>query len=236
MTNPKTEEFKALYATLETKIRKKYNLYDMRESPIYFLAGTKDFYKTGEELYLCADIRNHFAHNPPNEKYRIEIPDACFDLLKDTIEKVDRILGVMDIAIKRRNISYCTLEDSVRKAMVNMEEKHYTHIPILKNDVVFGVFSENTLLSYLIDDEVIGIDSETKFSDPLLMRYLPIEKHRSEKFDFISKDAYLPEINKKFEQAFSVNDRLGLLFVTENGLKTEKMLGIITAWDIAGLV
>ncbi len=112
-----------------------------------------------------------------------------------------------------------------------MQKNNYTHIPIIEHDVVVGVFSENTVLSYLIDDEIIEIGDDVCFT--ALGKYLPIENHSSESFRFISRNASLQNVNELFEKALRSQDRIGLVFVTQNGKPSEKLLGIISAWDAA---
>jgi len=117
--------------------------------------------------------------------------------------------------------------------MVEMNENSFTHIPIVRNGVVLGVFSENTLLRFLIDEEIVSIGSNVKFSD--IEKYLPIDRHRAESFRFIGQETPVSEIEDIFADADRNADRIGLIFVTNSGKKTEKLLGIISAWDIAGI-
>lgn len=115
-----------------------------------------------------------------------------------------------------------------------MNEYVYTHIPIMRDGIVIGVFSENTLLSYLIDDEIVNIDNEVKFSD--IDKYLPLDQHRAESFRFVGQETLVSEIEDIFADAVKKSDRIGLIFVTNSGKKTERLLGIISAWDMAGIV
>lgn len=105
---------------------------------------------------------------------------------------------------------------------------------IMRDGIVIGVFSENTLLSYLIDDEIVNIDNEVKFSD--IDKYLPLDQHRAESFRFVGQETLVSEIEDIFADAVKKSDRIGLIFVTNSGKKTERLLGIISAWDMAGIV
>ena len=117
--------------------------------------------------------------------------------------------------------------------MKKMLDKVYTHIPILENNVVVGVFSENTILDFLVNEKRSCLDENTTISD--FKEYLPITKHKSEVFLFEKKNTYVYELERKFNEAFKNNKRIGMVFVTENGLSNEKLLGVLTAWDVLGV-
>ena len=109
--------------------------------------------------------------------------------------------------------------------------KCYTHVPILEDGIVRGVFSENTLLSYLYGEEIVCIDDETTFSS--LAELLPVDAHASESFRFVPRTITLAEVAEMFTVAMRRADRIGMVFITHSGKPSEKVLGIITAWDVA---
>ena len=49
----------------------------------------------------------------------------------------------------------------------------------------------------------------------------------------MSKEALLDEIEEVFAEGRKNKERIGLVFVTHSGKPTEKLLGIISAWDVA---
>ena len=153
-------------------------------------------------------------------------------LLEQTIEKVRNPKRARNIFIPRNKVCCRSMDDYVYPTMIEMRDNVYTHIPILEDDVVVGVFSENTLLSYLIDDEIVSIDENVKFSD--IAKYLPMDKHTAESFRFVSQNMLLSEVDDIFAEALKNVYRIGLIFVTNSGKSTEKLLGIISAWDVAG--
>lgn len=95
-----------------------------------------------------------------------------------------------------------------------------------------GVFSENTLFGALIEDELVYEKERTKFENPLIKRYCLLDNHVSEVFEFIPRSMLLEDAKQLFTNAFNKNQRLAMLFITEHGKQTEKLLGIITPWDI----
>ena len=126
------------------------------------------------------------------------------------------------------------MEDYVRPVLCEMAEKSYTHVPILEDGVVRGVFSENTLLSYLYGEEIVCIDDKTTFLP--LAALLPMDAHASESFRFVPRTMTLAEVAELFTAAMRRADRIGMVFITHSGKPSEKVLGIITAWDVAAFL
>ena len=231
--NSKTERFLDKYRQLEAIVSARYNLRDS-ESAVLFLERKPEYRAIKSELAYCREVRNLLSHNPKIQgRYAVEPSSEMIALLDRTIECVKNPQRAKHIWIPRSRISCRTMEDLVRPAMVEMNENIYTHIPILKDGVVVGVFSENTLLSCLLDGETVTIGNDIRFSD--IQEYLPIDQHRAESFRFISQEMPVSEIEDLFAEATKRPERIGLLFVTKNGLKTEKLLGIISPWDVAGI-
>lgn len=231
--NSKTEEFLDKYRKLEAIVSAQYNLSDS-ESAVSFLERRSEYRAIKSELAYCREVRNLLTHNPKvRNRYAVEPSGEMITLLEQTVERVKNPQKAKHICVPREKVYCRTMEDYVHPAMVEMNEQIYTHIPIMKDGVVVGVFSENTLLSYLIDDEIVSIDNNVKFSD--IEKYLPLDRHRAESFRFIGQETLVSEIEDIFADAVKKSDRIGLIFVTNSGRKTEKLLGIISAWDVAGI-
>ncbi len=231
--NHKTELFLDEYKKLEAIVSARYNLRDS-ESAVGFLERRPEYQAIKSDLAYCREVRNLLTHNPKiKDRYAVEPSDEMIALLKQTVERVENPQKAKNIWVPRNRVYCRTMDDEVRPAMVKMNEQMYTHIPILKDGVVVGVFSENTLLSYLIDDEAVSIDNHVKFSD--IEKYLSLDRHRAESFRFIGQETPVSEIEDIFADADKKSDRIGLIFVTNNGRKTGKLLGIISAWDVAGI-
>lgn len=230
--NSKAELFLDKYRKLEATVSARYNL-SSSDSAVGYLERRPEYRAIKSELAYCREVRNLLAHNPKvKERYAVEPSDEMIDLLDQTVDRINNPLKARHICVPIGKVSCRVMDDYVRPAMMEMNERVYTHIPIMKEGVVIGVFSENTLLSYLIDDEIVSIDNNIKFLD--IGKYLPLDQHRAESFRFVGQETLVSEIEDIFAAAVKNSDRIGLIFVTKSGKKTEKLLGIISAWDIAG--
>lgn len=228
----RTEEFLDLYKQLEELAIKRYGYPDDGKAVLNLQKRT-EFRNIHTELGYCREVRNLLQHKPKVAgSYAVTPSDEMIALLKETANKVKNPPRARDIAISISSILYKTMDDYVRPTMIEMQKNVFTHIPILQDGIVVGVFSENTVFSYLIDEGIIGIEGDTKFSD--LKEYLPLEKHRSESFRFVPQHIEAEKVRLLFEKALEEQDRIGLVFTTRTGKSDEPLLGIITAWDIAG--
>ncbi|MBQ1502807.1 MAG: hypothetical protein IIZ35_02290, partial [Clostridia bacterium] len=110
------------------------------------------------------------------------------------------------------------------------QELFYSHVPIVESGVVTGVFSENSVVTWLVDG-VAPVGVTTTFSD--IKKYLAFDVSEAESYRFISGYERVSSIIDTFESATVKGDRVGMIFVTKNGRRDGELLGIITAWDVA---
>ena len=228
----KTEEFLDLYRQLESQIKESFP--EAGSSPIPWLCRRREFRHLSSELDYCREVRNLLSHREKiNGSYAVEPSDAMVDTLRSTIDRITNPARAHHIMISRKQTIAKTMNDLVKPTMATMLERKFSHVPILKDERVIGVFGEAVLLRCLVEAETLSIDAAMRFRD--LERYLPLENHVSEVFRFVSRNAYATDIADMFDEADRSEDRIGMVFVTENGKPTERLLGIITAWDIASL-
>ena len=191
----------------------------------------QDFYK---DLKMFADMRNLLVHNPYKGN-----ADPILVPHKYIVEKYEDIKNqvlypkkALAIAIPANLIYTTTLDDNALEVMRTMNEKVYTHVPVLENKKMAGVFSENTILSYLSHHKEALILKDMKIGE--FSEFIPIDKHLSETFEFVNRHALLIEVEELFRKNLAQRRRIGMVFITNSGKKDEDLLGIITSWDIAG--
>lgn len=226
----RADEFMDIYRQLEAIATDKYNL-PKDGKAVSFLEKQPEFRNIRLELGYCHEVRNLLTHNPKiSDKYTVDPSEEMIELLKNTVEKVINPPKAKSIMIPKQKILWRTMNDFILPVVHEMVSKTFTNIPILEECVVIGVFSESTLLSYLVDEEIISIDDHMVFSD--LEKYLWLKNHTAESFRFVSEDTLKTTIEDMFSDANKHGERIGLIFVTHSGRATEKVLGIITAWDL----
>lgn len=229
----RTEEFLDKYKQMETLVRNEYNL-DNNESVMNFLINNKDFKVIENELDLCRDTRNLLSHNPKiNGEYAVYPSEEMIKLLDKVIQKVARPLKASNVMVKKSELCYMSMEDKVRDAMATMKENSYKHIPILEDGVLVGLFSAKTVLDIMVTEGADAFSAEITFDK--IQKYISIENVASNKFAFVGNSTLVSEVKDMFKEDIDSKERINIIFVTQHGKRDEKLLGIITAWEIAAV-
>lgn len=229
-----------LFKELEEIIRKKCNVSGIITENTTLDSQIKELSKKNsvvrkyqDELMIIKQVRNINTHQR-NDKYGYVVcPNPDMNIkLKTIIDEIKNPPTIYNsnICVKRQNMYCRNIDDTIEETIKVMIEKVYTHIPIFENDVLVGVFSENTLLDIVNKETGILIGKDTTFR--AFQDYLKIENHSSEEFKFISRNKNIYDIEDIFKDYFTRNKRLGCVYITENGKENEKILGMLTAWDI----
>lgn len=188
------------------------------------------------ELNSYANLRNAIVHSyregTENKEKVIALPLESevkrFENLANTIMMPPKAYG--EIVIPKQSMYYVSLSSKVNGVIKNMDQNKYSYVPILQEDKLHGVFSQDTLFSYIANNEGFILDENLEISE--FGEILNIDNHTSEKFEFISRNCTIAEVEMKFSQAIKEEKRLEVIFVTENGLPIEKILGLSTVWDL----
>lgn len=228
----KTDIFLDKYKQLEVAVRNAYKL-DRYASAISFLKKNKAYEEYRPELEFCADIRNLLSHNPKlNGEYALEPSDKIIEFLDSMIEKVKKCQKCRDIAIKFRNVCHFTSSGKVADAISVMNSKHISHVPIVGNHRVIGVFDEVSLFSLIAEKgaSFIADNPDLTFRD--IPEYITLADRGSKKFIFIPASMRVDELDELCEKYHSERKRIGFIFVTQNGKETEPLIGVLTPWEI----
>ena len=222
--------FRELCNKFEDLVRIKYKVKD-EEGAFYILLNQKEYKKFEKDINLIRKIRNLLSHGEckVEGKTAIEINENIIEKLKEIISLLENPPLIASRYITEMFV--VDLEEKLENLIKTMNEKKISHVPVLDKDKkLVGVFSENTIFSKLSDDEIIEIGKEYIVKD--YEKYIKLENHSSEYFDFIKRNEELASAQNLFNKSIKKDKKLVMLFVTENGKKTEKILGIITPWDL----
>lgn len=234
----RAEEFLFVYNKIDRFMRKELNK-DERISHTKLIdmmsKKNKLFNNNNEYLKSFARLRNAIVHESYNNIAEpiAEPHEEIITQYKNIMNKVMEPDKALDtVAVQANNIFTANLEDDALEVMKKMQQNTFTHVPVLENNKLIGIFSENTIFSYIVDNEALLLGDEIKIKE--FEKFIPLDMHESEIFKFVSKDKLLYEVEDMFEEELRDNKRLSVIFITESGKTTEKILGMITAWDIAG--
>lgn len=218
------------YKELEKVVRTTYGLKEA-DSISYALTSKAKFRNDEANIRYCQDVRNLLQHKEKlGDAYPVEPTDAMLRFIEALIARVKNRKKCSDIMIPYKNIYWQPLTGRVKDTMVQMRNQTFTHIPILENGIVIGAFDENSIFSYLADEEIIEISDELTFAD--IRKYIGTADREMESFLFFRADNYADDLEDRFNEAMQTHTRIGMVFLTASGKKNEKLQGIITPWDV----
>lgn len=229
----RADEFLDMYRELEDLLESKYAGKKMHYSSVIFeYLNDYDSKPVRDKLDVCREIRNLLTHTAKvGGQEVIEPSEPICNELRKCIEYVKRPPLAMDFATKGENIMRAGLNQSVLKIMRNMDKNGYSHVPIMENGSFVGVFSLGTVFNYVLNSQGKAIGPNTTIAE--LRDYLPIKAH-SENYQFVPKSTTLSRVRSMFENVKARNRRLAVIFITENGSEDERLLGMLTPWDVLG--
>lgn len=186
------------------------------------------------ELLTFADLRNVLDHNP----YRVQAHPMAepHEFIVKRYEEIRNLLfdppKALSVAIKGSVIYSTTMDANAIEVMQIMNDKMYTHVPIMEAGRMLGIFSENVLLHYLVKNKDSLITSDTKIKE--FADFIPISKNRTEVFLFLPRNTLLTDVSSIFNAGLKNGKRIAVVYITETGREDEKILGMITPWDLPG--
>lgn len=204
------------------------------DSISFYLNGQAKFQKFKDDIKYCQEVRNLLSHKKKiNNSFVVEPNQQMLDFIDNLIERIKNRTRCSDIQISRKNIYWETLDGKVKKAMTTMRENLYTHVPILQDGIVIGIFDENSVFNYWADEGIVSIEEDLTFED--IKNYIRLDNREIEEFLFFGSSSYIEKLEKEFGKAFKCGKRIGMLFITATGKTSERVQGIITPWDIIAI-
>jgi len=181
------------------------------------------------QLRFLWELRNHITHWLKLDGHTYSQPTPY------ALKKISKLAK----AIKKPPTSFkifkkkvfCVKENDLLKSVLpTMKKFAYTHVPVYSEDNTFlGIFTEGIICYWLANN--MKIKSKMNMETIKIMD-IPLHKNTNE-YLFITKDKNIYEIDEIFTKRRMERKRLWAVFITETGKQTEKILWIITAWDVA---
>lgn len=230
--NSQTEKFLQLYKELEFEGRRIYFPNSKEnESIIGRLFTVPQLKKFKEDLDYCRIVRNFLTHNPKVGGVYPIIPSVeMIKLLQNCITSITNPPKAIDYAIPIDRIYTVTPNEKLSEVVKVMNSFTYTHIPVMDNGKLVGIFSENTVFTYMCHENSVNINKDTTINQ--FKKYLPLDNHLTEYFAFLPKTAYLHEVHELFKYTSGRRKMLTVVYITNSGKRDEPLLGMITPWDL----
>lgn len=181
------------------------------------------------DLEEYAELRNAIVHAVTKKPIAEPLPETV-----EAIKKIyeDLISPPRALEIASSPVYSCDINSNIIDVIKTMKKEVYTYVPVYDGREFIGVFSEASILRWLGDSVTEGgfiLDKE-KIGE--LQKYFDQPDDPFNSYKFISKDTSVFDIREEFLKFVQKRNRLGAIFITEHGAPNEKLLGIITAWDL----
>ena len=180
------------------------------------------------QLNVCREIRNLLTHNSDGQgKPLVEPSQEVLDNLYNIISYVQKPQPALMFATKADRIMRASPNDRVMDVMRRMEKHGYSHVPVMDDDKIVGVFSKSALFSRIVRGGKIEENTRIReFGDLVRLddvRYL-----------ILDPDATYLDVRGKFEKYTDRNRRVAVVFITATGDEGGELMGMLTPWDVMG--
>jgi predicted transcriptional regulator len=226
------DKFLELYRQLEREGRRVYfpEAAD-NENIIGRLMNVPQLKMYKDDIDYCRVVRNFLVHTPKvNGGYAIVPSDELVDFLQRCVDRIKNPIKAMDYAVKINNMYTAGLSSRVIDIIRHMRINGFTHVPIMEDNRLIGVFSANVLFGYLADASFNDIDLGATIEQ--LASHIAINNHTNEYFVFMPKDSTLHEVSRRFKIDTRTMKQLCAVFLTESGKSDERVLGMITPYSL----
>ena len=232
-TQSRIERFLDLYKQLEDELEDKYrNARRHYSSVVFEFIRDEDSAPVRDQLETCREIRNLLTHSANLGGEPIVEPSApVVAAMEEVLDFVRKPPLALDYATKWDQVMKAHLHQKVLRLMEVMDKNGYSHIPVLNDGEFCGVFSVGSVFQYILRTGGKGIKPETTVAE--LGRHIQVDAHM-ENYDFVPKDATYLSVRRKVEKVRGKNKRISVIFITENGKPGERVLGMLTPWDVLG--
>lgn len=227
------DRFLDLYKRMEDALEDKYRNSRRRYSSVVFeFAKDYDSAPIRDKLDVCREIRNLLTHNANLGGVPIVEPsEPVLRAMEEVLEFVQKPPLALDFATKGDQVMKAGLNQKVLRLMEVMDKNGYSHIPVMQEGAFCGVFSVGSVFRYLLRSKGKGITPDTTLKE--LGVVLQVHEHM-ENYEFVSKETSYIEVRRKFEKVKGRNQRVAVIFITESGNPGERLLGMLTPWDVLG--
>lgn len=229
----RSQLFLDLYRQVEDELENQY-----RNSRRHYSSAVYEFIKDyesapiREKLDVCRHIRNLMSHSANMDGEPVVVPSQpVVDALTEVLDFVKKPPLAIDFATRGDRILKVGANQKVLRVMELMEKNGYSHVPVMKEDCFYGVFSSGSVMRYLLKNRGRGLNPDTTIKE--LRGYLAVEEH-VENYEFVPADATYIYVRRRFEQVRARNKRVSVIFITADGKTDQPLLGMLTPWDVLG--
>ncbi|WP_102346506.1 CBS domain-containing protein [Bacillus sp. Marseille-P3661] len=184
------------------------------------------------DLKELSELRNAIIHHADYPEYVIAEPHLS------VVDKIEKLAGELTkpktlIPYFSRKVQTYQKDDSLKSVLLTIKHSGYSQFPIYENNHFVGLITDRGIAKWFanhINDDQVSLKFDTTLNE-----VLSFEKNRRN-YVFMSQDQTIYDVREKFHQHYDqFAIRLDAVLITENGYPNERLLGIVTPFDIAQL-
>lgn len=222
-------KFLASFNNIESELRHRNNFDNSVgfRKIIYEIADKNKIVSMNRKLLESyTELRNAIVHTEGEEFIIAEPHDDVVNKIKEVEELIlnpPKVLPKYQI-----DVLILTPEDSVFTAINLMFQNDFSQVPIYKEGGFIGLLSSNTITRWLgAVDREIDPDGSTIITDTRISDVLQYTENK-DNYRFINRNYYQHQVLDIFEKEKNID----AVLITHSGKQNEKLLGIITVWDL----
>ena len=227
----RVEEFLDLYRTLEGDLKEFYSGRRLKSSSLIFEYMNEEGKRHYDELDLCREVRNLLSHH---SYFAGECPitpsESLIEALRGVIHEIENPVTASVIATPLDSLLTAAESDSVPYLLEKMEKRGFSHVPVVKNESLIGVFSVGAVFDFVKSRPGTVVDNGLRLFD--MHDFLLIDAHRAEQYAFCTAKTALSDISAIFKSAGPKKRRVAAVFVLKNSDPRSALRGMITPWDV----
>lgn len=181
-----------------------------------------------ENLRMIGDLRNAVVHQRERsyEYLSVPLPSIVENLerIRDQFKSPERVYPKFGKEV----ISF-QAEDVLSTVLAEIHAKDFSQFPIYKQNSFLGLLTENGITRWLANHST-QVMTLIELEEITVIDLLDQEEQRSN-YQLISRDTTMLDA----ENFFVRNTLLEALLITQTGKTNEKLMGIITRWDMLSL-
>lgn len=176
-------------------------------------------------LRIASELRNLIVHQKTKP---YEYPATPTLMIMERLETILKELKnpVLVIPKFQKEVETVSLTDSIAGVLKLIAEKGYSQFPVYAGEQFKGLLTENGITRWLAHHVSEKI-SLIEFDEATVKEALPEEEKR-QNWMFLSRNKAIDDV----KQLFSDHELLEAVLITNSGNKKEKLIGIVTRWDI----
>lgn len=229
---PNSEIFLQKYRILEGLLEKRYEGKKTSSSSVVIeYIREDDSEPVRVDLDLLREIRNILSHNANSTGSAVVEPsDEIVARLENVLAYVSRPHRACDFGTPAESVFSAHPNDNLFAVMRTMHNRGYSHVPVQDKGGIIGVFSMRCVFDYLAENGMHSLDENARIS--LLADGYRLDRDTGMRYMFVSEDTSIVTVRRAFQACPEKNRRLGAVFVTRNGTPNEKLICMLTPWNV----